>query len=73
MYVKDHMSICKSLGQACAHLINQQKMFPLTFDTFYCALTYRMVFNMYYYVIVKLVRTSNYVAAARSIDIRDRY
>ena len=29
-----------------SQLINEQKMFPLTHDTFCCALAYRMVFSM---------------------------
>ena len=34
------------LGHYSSQLINEQKMFPHTHDTFCCALAYRMVFSM---------------------------
>ena len=54
--MKVHTSICKLLGKACAYLINQWKMFPHAHNSFYCALTYAMVFNMNYYLMVVLLR-----------------
>ena len=35
---------------------NQWKMFPHTHNSFYCAVMYRMVFNMNYYLMEELLR-----------------
>ena len=37
-----------------SQLINEQKMFPHTHDTFCCALAYKMVFNMKKFLVLNL-------------------
>ena len=38
--------LVNQLEHYSSQLINEQKMFPHTHDTFHCALAYRMVFSM---------------------------